>query len=174
MDGNRFDDLARRFGSRLTRRDAVRGLVGGAVAVVAGTTLAASEADARCGGGGVRCNRDAACCSGTCAWSTITRGRRKVRVGACTPVSCLATATACTADQECCSGICYHGLCEAACKEFVISGPVINVGCDSNADCCSNVCGQDGFCKEPEGHPCYQDSNCQTDICSGGYCVNSD
>ena len=43
MDTTKFDTVARLFGSGMTRRDALRGLVAGAAAVAAGGTLLASE-----------------------------------------------------------------------------------------------------------------------------------
>ena len=43
MDTTRFDAVARLFGSGMTRREALRGLVAGAAAVTAGSTLLAVE-----------------------------------------------------------------------------------------------------------------------------------
>jgi hypothetical protein len=45
MDSTKFDAVARTFGTGLTRRSALRGLVAGAVAVVGGATVL--EADAK-------------------------------------------------------------------------------------------------------------------------------
>lgn len=48
MDSEKFDDLIKRMGTaRVTRLTALRGLVGGAVAAVAGTAIATSDADAK-------------------------------------------------------------------------------------------------------------------------------
>jgi hypothetical protein len=48
MDNERFDDLVRRLGSApLTRSRAIRGLAGGALALLTGATLLSDSADAR-------------------------------------------------------------------------------------------------------------------------------
>lgn len=171
MDGNRFDTLTRRFGSRLTRREVVRGLVAGVVAVAAGPGLA-GDADARCGADGVRCNRDAACCSGYCRWQTATHGRRRTRIGTCHQ-PCTEADGPCASDAACCSGICYEGACLPACKTWVPnSGMDAYIGCESDAACCSGSCGTDGFCKEALGQPCEAPWNCASDKCSdAGACI---
>ena len=43
MDTERFDAVARRFGSDVTRRKALRGLIAGAAALVGGRSLLAAE-----------------------------------------------------------------------------------------------------------------------------------
>jgi len=64
MDGTRFDALTRRLASGLTRREALRGWVAGALAVAAGGI--AQDADAadrrRCKRAGAPCTSNRQCC----------------------------------------------------------------------------------------------------------------
>lgn len=65
MDATKFDAVARRLASGLSRRDAVRGLVASAAAAVAGVTgLEAASAGKRkrCLRAGAQCNRNGECC----------------------------------------------------------------------------------------------------------------
>ena len=64
MDGPKFDAVARRLASGLTRRGAVRGLVAGAVGAVASRTgLREAEAGRRrCLRAGEQCDRNGQCC----------------------------------------------------------------------------------------------------------------
>jgi hypothetical protein len=65
MDAKKFDAVARRLVSGLTRREALRGVAAGAVAAVAGgTALEAAVAGnrARCLRAGAQCNRSKECC----------------------------------------------------------------------------------------------------------------
>ncbi len=65
MDATKFDAVARYLVSGLGRRQAVRGLVGGAVAVVAGGTalgVTSARTRAKCKKAGALCNRSKECC----------------------------------------------------------------------------------------------------------------
>jgi hypothetical protein len=60
MDATKFDALARRLVSGVTRREALRGLVAGAAVAAGGSTLKASAA--RCLRAGEQCNSNKQCC----------------------------------------------------------------------------------------------------------------
>ncbi len=64
MDATKFDAVARRLASGLTRREAVRGLAAGAVAAVAGGAglELASAAKRRCKKAGAFCSSSKECC----------------------------------------------------------------------------------------------------------------
>ncbi len=64
MDGLKFDAVARRLASGLTRRQAVQGLVAGAVATVTGGALEPALAKKRCLKAGKQCNKRSECCTG--------------------------------------------------------------------------------------------------------------
>lgn len=65
MDATKFDAVARRLASGLTRRDAARGLVAGAVAAVvggAGREAVEARRHRRCLRAGEQCDRSGQCC----------------------------------------------------------------------------------------------------------------
>ena len=64
MEATKFDAVARRLASGLSRREAVRGLAAGAVAAVAGAIglEEASAAKRRCLKAGQQCNSNRQCC----------------------------------------------------------------------------------------------------------------
>lgn len=174
MDGRTFDILARKLGAVTSRRSALKAMLGGTVAVAVGVAVATEQADAVCGKAGVRCNRNAACCSGVCEWSTVTRGRRKVRVGACTAPACLADSATCSANDECCGGYCYYGTCHSVCISE-------SLACDETRDCCGGL-----FCTQVANDSptfcmscifrgdsgCTQNADCcNGDTCEAGTCI---
>lgn len=128
MDSRTFDDLARRFGNRISRRSALKALVGG-VAAVTGGALLTEQAGAACMPVGSRCNRNAACCSGTCRWTVRQRGLRRMRVGACVLAE---VGESCRGDEFCTTGACYAGTC--------IEKRDLFQPCDSNGDCSTGLC----------------------------------
>ena len=86
MDAKQFDKLVARLAGAATRRDAVKGVVGGALASVGVTSVAAEK-----GGKGKRAcesKKNKARCNGKC--KNINNHRR---CGSCT--------TRCTKDQVC-------------------------------------------------------------------------
>ncbi len=66
MDALRFDAMVRRLGSGLTRRQALRGLAAGAVAVTAGgaalADVSAAKKKNRCLRAGKQCDKSTECC----------------------------------------------------------------------------------------------------------------
>lgn len=70
MDNRRFDGLARSFGSATSRRGAIKGFLGGALAAVVGGAVA-ERAEAAGKENGETCVHDhhcasSVCCKGTC------------------------------------------------------------------------------------------------------------
>lgn len=105
MDGKRFDKLTKVLTSTGSRRSAVKGLLAGAAASVAGALgLEAAAAQdsgrvgtlAQCRGTRDNCKKSSVCCS-----------RRCVR-GKC---QCRQDGGACSVDRACCSGRCRDGEC---------------------------------------------------------------
>jgi hypothetical protein len=62
MDATKFDVLARRLVSGLTRRDTVRGLVAGAGALAIGGALKQAASAKRCRKAGDPCDKNGECC----------------------------------------------------------------------------------------------------------------
>jgi len=86
VDGRDFDSLTRTLGGFANRRAAFKVALGGVIAATIGAVMVeGDDAAARCGGDGIRCNRDSACCSGHCSWTVRQQGRSRVRVGTCGP-----------------------------------------------------------------------------------------
>lgn len=159
MDGRQFDALVRRLGSRVNRRETLRAMVAGTAALVVGGAVADGEVDARCGAAGVRCNRSAACCSGACTWTTVTRGRRKIRVGTCAS-SGLDHCDPCQQGDTCPNGSCCDGLCRWS----------DGASCSDDTDCCSGACyGGTCIAKGTDGTPCNSNGDCASDYCNMNY-----
>lgn len=129
MDDCRFDNWTRMVSGQADRRSAVKGLAGGAAALL---TLAkvelgiAQDADVvienNCKGSDAKCRKDKECCSKQC------KKKRRGRQGRCV---CASVDQGCKRDQGCCSGRCNGTQCECGGK----SDP-----CRKNGDCCSNIC----------------------------------
>lgn len=141
MDGRNFDALARRLGERISRRGAIRTMLGGAVAVAAGSIVATGEADAAhrttCMPVNGRCAHHADCCSGACMTQVVRRGRQRVRVGHCIAAeTCTGADASCDFTSECCDGlVCGSpGLGGGTCMTCI---PDYGLGCVSDSDCCS-------------------------------------
>lgn len=156
MDDCRFDNWTRMFGEEADRRTAVKGVAGGAAALL---TLAkaqlglAQEADvtldANCKGNNSKCSKDKDCCS------------KKCKKGKC---KCAGAGAGCKRDNGCCSGTCRSGKCECGNK---------GDRCNNDSDCCSKNC-RDGKCKCIRGGDrCDENKQCCSNRCSGGFCANS-
>jgi hypothetical protein len=125
MDGQRFDDLARKVGSGLSRRQLVRLLLGGAGAL-AGTAVLKDQVSA-VGLGGACPNGNADCEFGlTCSANGTCQ---------CNPS---------TVVTECPAGTWHEG------NTKFLDGQC----CNGNGNCCSNDCGPDNFCIPLVGDTC--------------------
>lgn len=160
MDDCRFDNWTRMVSEQTDRRTAVKGLAGGAAALL---TLAraqlglAQEADvtieANCKGSDAKCNKDKECCSKKC------KKHKKGRKGKCV---CAGSGAGCKRDQGCCSGKCKDGKCRCGDKGDI---------CKNNGDCCSKICssGKCGCIKQ--GDRCNTNDQCCSGKCnSSGFC----
>lgn len=161
MDGIRFDELTKRFGAGLSRRQVLRGLVGGAGALaVTGATRQFADAQT--------CEERVDCesvqqptCPDLCPAGSQPGNNRGL------------DGTCCTGNGTCCSNSCVNGVCSGLvpiCAE---------VGEDcSEIDCCNGLACQvsDSTCVEQEcqeaGDICEFDENCCGDLlCVGSICA---
>lgn len=108
MDGDHFDDLARRVAraGHLPRRAVLRGAAGGLLAAVlagvdAGAARAQEVVTAACLGPGARCSRRKQPGCGQCCSGYATRQNNGQRRCACRP-----DARRCDRDDQCCSALC--------------------------------------------------------------------
>jgi len=180
MDGSHFDGIVRGLATTLTRRRALAGLFGLAVA---GAASEASAAERRrpCQRLGVQCTRDGQCCSGICRTQELP-GRRRRQVCACPAglqacrgecVEVESDASNCGAcGQSCNGGECIAGECTIACRQF-------DAPCDDDpASCCADlICDSSSGskCLKKVGATCQEDNDC-SDLpistgCIGGLCT---
>ena len=172
MDGTTFDDLIKRLVSkRLTRSDALRGLVASGAAL-AGVTLTAEP-------GAAHGKRKICHCTNETAASCNTKNigkkaaRKHLQRHDCDygrecdgPSGCCHVNTqACTSDALCCSGFCGDGTCRPAdCANVTESCATLS--------CCSGNCqGGTCFACKSATTPCIQNSECCSLTCSGGTCA---
>lgn len=184
MDGNRFDELARRFagaGAKAntgTRRSLLKAAAGGIAAVVAG---ARGGADAQaCRQVANRCAAARPCCAGL-----------QCVAGVCAPQpgqpACAAPGQACGGALACCPGTtCAGGACCPAalacggaccaggtlCVRGVCQSPGGGTGCPAG----QTLCGAAG-CRDLAGDPANCGScgrACPGGVCEGGVCGASD
>jgi hypothetical protein len=157
MDGTRFDELTRRFGAGLSRRQVLRGLVGGAGAI---TVIAVFEQQAGAQG---TCDPNAD--TVTCPPGSFHAGQTKKPDGKC-----------CNGNGNCCSNVCENNFCGGL---VPICAPV-GEDC-SEIDCCNGLaCDEsDSTCVEQEcqdaGEVCEFDENCCGSLlCVGSVCTPPD
>jgi len=188
MDGTRFDELTKRFGAGLSRRQVLRGLVGGAGALTVASAFK-SHAGAQgtcdpnadtvtCPAGsfhegltkkpaGECCNGNGNCCSNICEENFCVDGN----VPECIPED-----VECSQAVECCEGLFCAEIAGAG--EFCVS--CVPAGGDCSAsDCCDGLACFEGLCVieecQEEGEICEVSENCCGSlICDGGYCVPPD
>ncbi|MGH2618366.1 MAG: hypothetical protein ACRDJC_24310 [Thermomicrobiales bacterium] len=161
MDDCRFDNWTRTLVEKADRRTAVKGLAGGAAALL---TLARAELglaqsgdvtiEDNCKGNNAKCRKDKECCSKKCK-----KKGRKGRDGKC---ECAGAGQGCKRDQGCCSGKCQGTQCVCGDK---------GDRCRNDRDCCSNVC-RDGNCRcVRQGDRCNRNNECCSNSCSSsGFC----
>lgn len=141
MDGQRFDDLARHFARRLSRRSVLKGAGGGLAAGVV-AIAATRETDAYiCRTAGVLCAKDAHCCSRQCDTGNTWR--------------CIG----CGDDLVECSGQCVDTESDPNnCGGCAGSGGEV---CETGESC------RDGLCCTPCGpvECCTADQYCNQDVC---------
>src|SRR5680860_1063274 len=134
MDPRRFDTLTVQIASRLTRRQVMKGMAGGALGIVVGDLAAQTTGAQACAGITDSCAA-AECCEGfTCNENDIC-----IAIAECADLG-----GGCQAHEQCCEGyFCGDtGICIAA-AECVSEGG----GCEVDENCCDDrVCGEDGLC----------------------------
>ena len=122
MDSRRFDLLARRLSTRISRRGTLALFLGGAAATVAGgAARAADPARTTCRAANAICRTNAQCCSGFCDTRVVAHRTRRNRCGCPAPLTpcgsqCVDTQTSerncgacgrrCPAGQICRNGAC--------------------------------------------------------------------
>ncbi len=125
MDSKQFDELVARLASSPSRRDALKGVAGGALAAVGLTSVASAKKKARAQGGRKKARAEACIPTGKKCPSVKPRGKKKKKLGcnkccqrfvdrsgpknkcACTPDT-----VACEKDAHCCSANCVGGTCQ--------------------------------------------------------------
>jgi hypothetical protein len=157
VDDCRFDNWTRTLVERSDRRAAVKGLAGGAAALLALARAElglAQDADValekNCKGSDAKCNKDKECCSKKC------KKKKRGRKGKCV---CAGVNQGCKRDQGCCSGKCNGTQCVCGEKgDF----------CRKKADCCSNICSNQKCRCIKQGDRC--DTNVTGKQCCSGKC----
>lgn len=130
MDNRRFDLLARRLSTRISRRGTLAVFLGGAAATVAGgEARAADPARTTCRAANGICRTNAQCCSGICDTSVVAHRTRRNRCGCPAPLTpcgsqCVDTQTSerncgacgrrCPAGQICRDGACQMPSCDGS------------------------------------------------------------
>jgi hypothetical protein len=160
VDDCRFDNWTRTLVDKADRRTAVKGLAGGAAALL---TLARAELglaqsadvalEANCKGNNAKCQKNKDCCSKKC------QKKRRKRQGKCV---CAGAGQGCKRDQGCCSGKCNGTQCVCGDKGDI---------CRNNGDCCSNNC-SNGKCRcIRQGDRCNRNNECCSGTCNNsGFC----
>lgn len=160
MDGQRFDNLARLFGSGTSRRRILK-LFGGGLAATVMTRPSRSFAGS-CGAAGDPCHdvKGGGCCEGlVCNDDDVCE--------AVAGPTCAAEGDDCSDDDECCAGICCGGACRDI--ECCIDDADPNARCDAGETCFEGIC--DPVCTV-EGDACSSSSECCKDLsCIDGVCA---
>jgi hypothetical protein len=157
MDGERFDDLFRRFSLAATRRGGVRALTGFVLAAPVTALLGLADSEAKkkrkrkkkkkCKGSTKKCGKKCIPSDDCCANADCGNGG-----------SCVSGACTCTGGFKACNGAC---LPEADCCDAA--------DCDDGDPCTQNVCNANGACSNPTSPDL---TNCGGGKqCSGGVCA---
>jgi hypothetical protein len=153
MDGTRFDELTRKLGSGLNRRQVLRGLLGGAGAFTVASVFEQSAGAQACDP-----NADTV----TCPEGSWHEGLTKKPDGGC-----------CNGNGNCCSNICENNLCVAGeVPECIPEG----VECSEVAPCCEGLNCMTGVCEGveecvEEGGNCSAGECCDGLVCFEGLCL---
>lgn len=138
MEGKRFDDLSRAVAGMSSRRNVLRGIIGGAIAsVVGGIGLRGAEAAQVKRGLGDICRKPGDCASNVCTPDGTGRSR-----------------CACATGSALCNGACCQTYCDpqAGCVD-----PFVNIACFDQ--CESDICfGMNNYFNYNfnSGRPCEQ------------------
>lgn len=181
MDGSRFDEIARAFGRRGSRRAAIV-----ATAALAGARFARPRAAAGQVSGALRLgdictyHDDCTPVSPDAGWATC----RSNGAGIARPSCCLVKGSWCNFDWECCDG----ESCSIVCGGVAASGLRPGSWCPAGGDLCSThhvlglvspVCADNGIwedgptnCCFPAGSLSGNDAQCCAGLfCAGGTCA---
>lgn len=177
MDGERFDELVKRWGAGSSRRGLLKTIMG---AGIGGALAAAGVGDAaaarRCRSLGNVCSRNGDCCSAACAPASTT-GRRLCACGdGLKPCNggCISSDACCTnADCAALAGPCVQGVCDRSTSACVAQPLAVGHACDDGNPCTVNAaCDRQRHCSGtpkscPPGDAC-NDERCDP---STGQCV---
>ena len=152
MADRRLDNVVREVAvGGISRRAALKALVGLALALLAPTGPVIGQQAPRCKAADRRCVLDADCCSNRCR-----RGRCKGS-GTCLANGDLLAGSTCEAGATCCSRTCQTtyvedgcGMGERCCELANQPRESIRGRCTTNRDCCSCRC-VDGRCRTNVG-----------------------
>jgi hypothetical protein len=146
MDGRRFDELTRRIAGTASRRNFVRGLIGGAAAMLGVSTAGAAQIKRT---PGQICRKTEECVAGTVCGQADATGRK-----VCTCVSGKACGKTCIPSTACCTS-----------KDCP----------DDGKPCTGRVCvnGACGFKNEPAGSACDDGDPCTVSSCQNGACQST-
>jgi len=180
MDGRRFDDLARAVAGGRSRRIVVRGMLGGALAVIGLRNRLSAQTTVAIGG---QCS--AAGANSECSQVGTPTGGVPVicsdngisRDGSFN--CCRNAGGVCTADFYCCgAALCVNGICSGG----GTSGLPLGSSCTSTSQCSQTggtvVCADNGYlrdgatnCCRNQGGACTLDANCCAALlCTNGVC----
>jgi hypothetical protein len=135
MDETRFDDVARRWGTR-TRRGALGLLVGGLATLAAGDATEARHRK-KCRNGTMKCHgrcisQETLCCP---------KGQEDSGGVCATPPTCNGANQPCSINTDCCSGACVTGA-SPFCAPSSSGNPCHDNGdCKHSAPCTGFICG---------------------------------
>jgi hypothetical protein len=159
MDAERFDELARRFGSGMSRRHMLRGLIGGVGALAAAGVARSGALAQEC---------DPTEDTVICPPGTFHEGLEKKPAGEC-----------CNGNGNCCSNNCVDNVCVGDPCEGVSCGPceTCSAGqcvalCEAPETCCVNG---NPFCTDLDSDPgncgaCFNQCG-PCEVCDQGQCV---
>jgi hypothetical protein len=196
LDPDRFDALARTLAAPRTRRRALLGGAGGALALLGLAGPDRAAADTLCKPLGKKCNHDAQCCAGHCPGGVCAACARDAdcddhdpcTTDACVGGTCVSTPKTCDDGNACTLDACdpATGQCLYAEKTCDDGNPCTDNACDPSTGCLfppsaagtacpGGVCDGSGSCVgclTPSDCP-GQDTDCQKRTCTNGTCGTS-
>lgn len=180
MDHEAFDRLTVVVGKlrdRASRRDAIRAIAGGALAIAGLREGGEAEArkrkkkknkhHGRCLGNNQFCDRNSDCCSSNCYAGIVCRGGSGGGSGGCNGRN-----EFCNRNSDCCSGYCLNNICIGGGGGGGGGCRGQGSGCNRNSDCCSGNCFNNVCFGNGGGGSC---QNCGSGFrCCNGACLPSD